>query len=425
MSRKSLETVKSLLIAVLVIAAVLLVMTTPIYKELTGEMPAQTWYRMTTAQTVDPGILPQEAAAIPSVIAIGTGHARYGVRYDENEAGRVYNELSPLLGDALRTADAPRVVAEEEWFAALTGANIYLFYPGCIPLPVLTSWLCGEDEPRTPMSGSVRQLLLCPDSDGTLLLCYRDETDGQYFFCQTSPALTGRLETLCSDYLSNEAVFACETDSSLAPATLLLPEPLSAPVLTAGAVAFTDNTMNALLTAMEFNPRTNATYSSDAGRVVLEGTSTLRIGTDGNVSYDSGGESRLLIRESSEAQMIEAARQLAQQTVGGQCGDASLYLMDAVYDEEGTYVIRFGYCLNGMPILPEGADCAALFRVADGRVDSCALHYRTYARTDTLVLLLPEKQAAAALHAMGQDGSLLTAGYAGSGDTLSPVWLVL
>ncbi len=425
MSLKYVERLKSLLIAALLIVAVLLVMLTPIYKELTGEMPAQTWYRLTTVPTSDIGTLPQEAAAIPSVIAIGSGHARYGVRYDESVAGSVYNELSPLLGDALRTAGSPRAVTEEEWLTALTGANIYLFYPGRVPLPVLTSWLCGEDEPQTPLSGSVRQLLLCPDSDGTLLLCYRNEVDGQYCFCQTSPALTGRLEDLCADYLSNEAVFACETDSSLAPAMLLLPEPLSAPVLTAGAVAFTDSAMNALLTAMEFNPRTNATYFSDAGRVVLEGASTLRIGSDGNVSYESGGESRLLIREGSEAQAIEAARQLAQKTVGTQCGDASLYLMDAGYDEEGAYVIRFGYCLDGMPILPEGAGCAALFRVAEGRVDSCVLHYRTYARTDTPVLLLPEEQTAAALHAMGQDGSLLTAGYAGSGSSLSPVWLVL
>ena len=425
MSRKSVEAIKSILIAVLLIVAVLLVMTTPIYKELTGEMPAQTWYRLTTVQISDVGVLPQEAAATPSVIAIGTGHARYGVRYDDASVNRVYNELSPLLGDALCTADAPRVVPEEEWLTALTGANIYLFYPGRVPQSVLTSWLCGEDEPRTSLSGSVRQLLLCPDSDGSLLLCYRDETSGQYCFCQTSTELTGQLEARCSNYLSNEAAFACETDSPLAPSTLLLPDALSAPMLSVDAVSFTDSSLTALLTAMEFNPRTNATYSSDAGQVVLDGTSTLRIGGDGNVSYESGSESRLLIREGNQAQAIEVARQLAQQTVGAQCGDASLYLMDAAYDEEGVYVIRFGYCLDGMPILPEGADCAALFRVADGQVASCVLHYRTYARTDTLVLLLPEKQAAAALHAMGQDGSLLTAGYAGPGSTLSPAWLVL
>lgn len=426
MSRRTLEAGKSILIVVLVLIAALLILKTPIYKEMTGEDLTQSLHRLTVPAVTRSTLTSDQSSPVPSVIVIGTGHARYAVRYDDRAVGRVYDELHPLLGDVLRAAEAPRTVSESEWLTALSGSNIYLLYPGRVPLDALSDWLGSDGAPPASLPGSVRCLLLCPDADGALLLYYPDESTGEYCVCRTSPALTGRLETLYPNYPENGALFAYETDLPLAPATVLLPEPPACPVLTAASVDLTDDTLSDLLTALSFNPRTKATYSTEEGRVVVEGASVLRIAESGLVTYDSGQEDRLSFPgNASDADRIGYARQLAARTVGAHCGDATLYLMDAVTDDKGGYVIRFGYCLDGLPILPEGADCAACFRLTEDRVDTCTLCYRSYTRTDTLFRLLPEAQAAAAMQVLGEDGAPLAPGYAGSGPSLEPSWLVL
>ena len=108
-------------------------------------------------------------------------------------------------------------------------------------------------------------------------------------------------------------------------------------------------------------------------------------------------------------------------TLGGRCGEARLYLRSADETDRG-WEISFGYSLNGIPVQTEEGD-AARFLVENGQITQFTLHFRSYAPAGTTAPVLPSRQAAAALGAMGLEGEELVLIYSDTGgDTLSAGW---
>jgi hypothetical protein len=276
-------------------------------------------------------------------------------------------------------------------------------------------------------------ILVAAGEDGAVFLYYINENDGMYYACETAGILTGRLTDALSAYLPNGAAFAFEEEGQydrFDPYTMLLPRRPVCAVLNASRPFSGEDIPEEILTALEFNPYTNFTYSVSGEQVVREGTATLRITEGAKVTYHGGDdETRMRIASEGntplESEIIEGARRLAAMTVGAYCGEASLYLIGTDWNEDGSCEVRFGYCFGGAAVQLYEKGYAASILVSGGRITDCTLYFRSYKASGTTVSLLPELQAAAALKELDtQEGSLL-AGYIDNGeDILNPEWVL-
>ena len=92
--------------------------------------------------------------------------------------------------------------------------------------------------------------------------------------------------------------------------------------------------------------------------------------------------------------------------------------------EQGSWMVRFGYQLDGIEVQVGNQGCAAYFRVDGDEIVQFTLHLRTYTDTGTRGVVLPERQAVAAMQSMELRGQELILLYPDlGGDTLSPCWV--
>ena len=123
------------------------------------------------------------------------------------------------------------------------------------------------------------------------------------------------------------------------------------------------------------------------------------------------------------SELVETTRRLAADTVGASCGAAQLYLMDITEGADGTTEVCYGYSLSGAAVLLPEDGCAARFTVRNGQIIDYTLRFRRYEETAEHSLLLPERQAAAALEALSPEGRELVVFYTDNGgDTVEAGW---
>ena len=218
--------------------------------------------------------------------------------------------------------------------------------------------------------------------------------------------------------------------------TLLLPEPprpriyaasnpLSGEAQTEDIRA--DSVLGGLLTALSF-PDSSYIYSG-TDQVIRSGNDTLRLSASGVVRYivAEGETSRYLIPAQGETptrlEIAETCRALAEKAVGGSAGEGRLFLQE-MKREQGSWSVRFGYQLDGIEVQVGDQGCAAHFRVEGNEIAQFTLRLRTYTDTGTQGVVLPERQAVAAMQSMELRGQELLLLYPDlGGDTLSAVWV--
>ena len=139
---------------------------------------------------------------------------------------------------------------------------------------------------------------------------------------------------------------------------------------------------------------------------------------DGAARYPIGTEEGYTISE-----LVEYTRRLAADTVGRYCGSARVYLMEVTQSEDGITEVCYGYVLNGSAVLLPEDSCAARFTVQNGQITDYTLRFRSYEETSEHSLLLPERQAAAALDVLAPEGRELSLCYTDNGgDTVQAGW---
>lgn len=434
------ERLKSLLIVLLTLTALGLTLRVLMFNGLAGQGP-RGWLSDVTAlfrpeqaaPTADadgPGQV--SAAAQPVRMAVYDGAERFAVQYDAEQTDRLFTSLGILLTEALSSASAPEAVGEEVWREALCSPGVWFDFLGEIPLEALYAWM-GEGGANPSLTACARQLAVARDGEGRVCLYYSNVEDGLYYACGTQVAFEGHMDEMIAGYGGSGAsfVFELEADSGYdgVDPYVLIPSSPPSPVVyrASNPLAGMDSaSVAALQEALSFQAPSDALYAIPGGARLRVGRETLEVGGDGTVTYHTSEDepARYPVGEDcTVTELVEFTRRLAADTVGRSCGAARLYLMGVDALADGSTEVRFGYSLNGSAVLLPEDGCAARFTVRSGQITDFTLRFRAYEATGEHSLLLPERQAAAALGALRPEGRELALCYTDSGgDTVQAGW---
>lgn len=412
---------QNIVISLLSLSAVILIAQTQIYSLGDGSGYFQRFLGADPETSSDPAAQSVSLSS-PLRVAISGTYGRYGdvdlVTSDES-----FRQLGSLLGEALGSAQQPVSCSQESFAQALNRPSVYYDFLSPQPLSTLAEELGTE-----VASGSfVRTLLLSENETGSIELFLWNGTDA-FQVCAT--ALTSSdLDTLIGQYEQGNAFFASdqaaldEAFASVAPWSLFLQTTPDLPVLSAQPMQ-TDT--DALLTALQFNPRTNYRYPDSSGaEVIVEGDRSVHIRPDGTVFYRGGSEATLTIDVSDPddptvAEAISETSSLVSELLRD-TGEASFYL-ESVSQTGSSMVLRYGYQINGTPIRFADGGAAAEITLSGSVISSLSLRLRTYTATSESSLLLPLRQALAI--AAHNPGTELSISYADSGaSSVSACWL--
>lgn len=425
--RRVIETLKNLLILALVCSALWLVRESRLFR-MSGmlEPPRHSQQNRDGAATYS-------AAISPVRVAVMGQSGCCGVQYDSGELAAVFDRMAPVLNEALSGAGEPRPITREEWEELLISApGVYFDFQGAIPLQVLSGWLSGQENPG--LTARVRHLLLAADEQERVVLVYGDEDSGSYFVCPAPLVSLNHLQSAVAQVAPNGAVFACQASDyaqMLAPYTIITahtPEPreyaVSNPI-----PAGEEQRLNQLLEALSFPLGITTVYETPEGRRARSGNDTLSISNDGLVTYYSTPqEQRYPVTAAEGASPVFAAVDRADRLVRGVLdlwrGDGRVCLDRVEPQGEDGWRIQFRYALNDTPVQVGQRGYAATVLVEQGYITEFELQLRTYTGLEQTTLILPQRQAAAAMAELGKAGSQLQLSYQDNGDTVRAGWIV-
>ena len=394
------ERIKSLLIVLLSCSAVYLVVLTQSIAVPSGLLsrPSTGGGGLAVADPAETARPLRMAAVIP---AGGNEVQRFGVQYSEADTADLFQQAYTILVEALSSANQLKEVTEAEWRQALSAApGLYFDWQGEVPLE---GWLSVENPMLT---GSVRRMVLAA-REGRVFLCYFDEMAGGYYACASDVVSASRLEEVVETLRDNGARFAFETEeySGLEPCTLVLGEPLSPAVYASVDPLGGSQSLSGLQEALGF-PESSASFSGAGEQVIRSRNDTLRIGADGTVTYEPAaeGSDRYLLSGGGVYEAVDA--------VGG---EERLFLMSARETGQGGWEIQFGYSLDGVQVRLGEDGWAARFTVEQGQITGFQLRMRCYTDTGTTTVVLPERQAMAAMEAKGHENEELLLVYLDTG----------
>lgn len=353
----------------------------------------------------------------------GGGLLRCGIQYNTTLSDDLFRQTAGLLVEALSSADAPEEVSRREWEQALASApGLAMDFQGQLPIPVLMGWLGSvEAGPQ----GVVRRMAITMRQDNVAVY-YREEESGRYYCCLSEAANPLQLTEALSALTENGASFAFESElyRDLNPDTLLLEAmPELAVYSVSNPLAGGRSGLEKLMGDLDISLDASSFYATGNEQVARSGSDSLRLSDRGIAVYEEGESdtARFPVGGGSLFDRVEACRRLAAATVGARCGEARLYLISVRETGEGLEV-RFGYCLNGAEVQPE-TDFAGEFLVEKGRISRFKLNFRSYAASGETGVLLPVRQAVAAMKAMELKEKELLVLYRHDGERAVPTWV--
>lgn len=337
-----------------------------------------------------------------------------------------FEPLGTLLNEVLGSAKAFSACSEEDFLGALTsGSSVYYDFEFPLPLSIL-SGLLGLPPQEDNVDLLARRLIVSAQENGKVCL-YLWDNEEHWRKSITAVSLNALLDTV-NLYELGGAAFAMDLDDphihSLAPLTIFPKgaETPDLPVLTASSAV---SSMDQLLSALNFNPRTNLRYlDADGTEVIIEGERAVRMGVGGVLNYQSGGEAMLFIHSREQIPSLwEAAVGVDRilNSLMGEGSDATLSLC-AIHQTGSETSLQFHYVIDGLPILFADGIPAAEVRLHGAVVSELKLRCRRYTSSSQSSLLLPLPQALAV--AAQRPGGELSLCYTDrGGDSVSAEWL--
>lgn len=414
------EWVKNLLLIGLSLSAVYLFTLSPLY--LNSPLYGWTGRLRPTGPDSAGEQVSFSAAARPARMAVTNSAGRYAAQYDNAAVDALFDQTGTLLGEALGSAGEAQPVSEAQWRRALGEEGIYFDFDGSVPLSALAGWL-RDGEKNGLLSGDARRMVLAAGGDGAVWLYYQDTQDKKTFYGRATALRTqAHLSPVTGSFAPNGAKFAFEMEdmASCGPYTLIAEGTASAPVYAAASpLPSGGEALDVALSALSFSGALVTSYDADDGTVFRQGEDFLQLGSDGSLSYHGGnGELYPVAREGEAptlAEMIEATRKLTAAVLEPLCGEARVYLISTLQEENITS-ITYGYSLNGAAVWTGRNGWCAQFQLRNGAITGFTLFPRTYTALEISTPLLPVAQAAAAMEAEGAAGSDLTLIYRDTGE---------
>lgn len=413
------ETIKTTLIVLLVISAVLLGWASRLFGNTSAKLAdiPEVLRSITGSTTQKSTSGTTDVAMRPICIALtNEAGVHYGVKYSKEDLSAIYNRTAVVVGEALGSAQNPAEVEESSWQAALGTSGVYYEYAVPVRLSVLDGWF-GVDISGDWGALATRRLVVTYEG-GINKLFFQDDSTGSFYMANTETL--GSVEGLSDATGSGNAVFTFERDPVQIDQdlyALLLPDVIGHPVIEAKN-PLTDETVQAeALLALGVSEHVLVPYVEPNGTKDYIGKEfKLRVWTDGTITYQLN-ETAEETENQNESTAIETARQKVFETIGAYCGSADVYF-DSIQATENGYVIRFKYYAAGGQVYLHDDGYAASVTIQNGIISDMVLRFRSYNITTKEIKLLPEIQAAAA-----SGGAFMLCYPDNGGNTLNPVWV--
>lgn len=429
MKDKLLRHAQNLAIAALTVSALFLLTQTPLVGDLAGKSPQE------LAQDLFSGGEAAEESvsadltglALPVHVVFTSEYARFGLDA-VTTLDTEFEQAGIFFSEALGSAEALSPCAESTLLDALRESGLYLALDADTPLSLLAGIL-GVAAPERELSRVSRLLLSPAEDDGALLYLY--DRDEGCFSCRTTVSSSALSSTLASlDGNGTDFAFALSGEyDSLSPYTLIVSEPSARYTLSAAA-SLSDR--SEFLSLAEFNPHTSGYTDSSGTTVIQEVYGTLRLQSDGTVTYqgDSTDASSLYYVSAADvgkptlSEAVAGAQRLVFTLLRDRCGDASLYLSSA--EESGKrYTVTFDYVVGGTPLRFSDGSHAASVTIEGSTITAFTLRCRSYTLSDQPALLLPAQQAAAIAGSRYLDAELRVCYDDRGADTVGVSWFAV
>lgn len=347
-------------------------------------------------------------AAQPIAISVMNDAGRCSAMWNFDALDTAFERFAPHLGLALSEATQFTRVSQEQVQIALAENSVYLRYAKPLPASLLAFWL---DSTLEAAVGNVGACILSASEDTVRLYLL-----GAVNYCAETSISSNDLHDHLQTYTPDGSVFAFETEYSLAPLSLLPGRAPAVPAVTASNPC-DSRYINALATAMGFNPYGEGRYTDDRGDTVFSETNaSLEITAGGRVTYRS--ENPRFAADSTQPEVLtETARQLTDLIFSDIPGEGRLYLTAFEQTEEST-ICRFTRMISGLPVYMAGD--AACITFTGSAITEAVLQLHSFTGAGKTIHPLPTEQAAAML----PRGSTLEMAYFLNADqTLTAGWI--
>ena len=333
--------VRKVLIAGLLVTALLLLGETGYYTGLKDRLyPGRNEHAVLSGTETAGNAKPAGRAQPVAAMVCSEKGNRYGVAYHEENVMAVFHRFSADFGEALGSAGTPEAMTEKAFQEYLSSCGVFLRFYSPQPLELLSAWL--GVEMNAEMAAQKAELMyLCAESS-EVVLCF-GTGNGEFYRCKTAVSRDG-LHNRAAEFVPNGAGFAYENKLLRGGDNyaVILDGEVSAAVLHRSIPALTEDEVDALLHTMGMNSYVVNSYSeADGTTVYVEDEATLRRGPDGRVEFHRTSFSEKGNRGNVRT-AVDAAWKLAEQSIGGVCGDATLLLESVRYNElQGTYTVTY------------------------------------------------------------------------------------
>ena len=410
---KTRETLKNLLIVVLLLGMSYLAVMTWMANNPKGDYFGL--FSRDDAGAISDLELP-DVDAYPLSVSICTADGRHSAVYDASAIEFAYGQTEDLLRKSIQSVKRGRTVEETAWRSAISTTPSVLYDYQCdVPMSVFSFWY-GHEKPDVFSDYRVRYLCLAAVEDTVYL--FGKSADGEERFSFVTEVSEKDLSEIIAVFHPNSYQLGITAKRLETPELLLSAEVPQVSELRVSSAAQTldENGLDRLLRTFELNPNTVSRHiEQDGSRMFIEDTSTVKITSDGVVTYsdlrtDLEYNTGLTVQSEFETATVwekaETARELVS-SLDALTGSFGRLYLDRVWENGGTVEVLFRREVGGVPI-DFGRDRAIARVVIQGdRVSEVEFVMRSYTTGATKCVILPSLFAAATeSSAAGREPSL-------------------
>lgn len=428
------ERIKTLLLCVLLIGAVFLTYSIWFYDSPTADgLLTNLWKNSEyeyNDETLTELMLEESAAEIvPFAISYRNEKGYFGAAYHGESVNRLYQKTVAILREALSTVSDVDACIEKDWQTALRAKGILYDFEGVVPLAALALQTGAENADRFTAFG--RYLLFAENN-----FYIKNPSTGECFRLQHG-LNAAELRRVMDGMSAAKCTLALEAGNrKIAPETPIFEEAISAfSVNGYNPVSFfSEEQMLSLLKVFGMNYNTCGKYTEkDGTQVYIEDLNVLKIASDGYITYsnehgDEDAQGGIIIASTgdipTQTEILQAANGMIARLSYLAGGNGATYMQNVMRQEEkATWVLRFGWSFGGIPIDRQKTGYCAEISVNGKRITGVGFYMRSYESAGSIIGVVPQKLAVAAVNGDKQ-GALGLRYTDGGGSGLIPHWYV-